>query len=650
MRPNWLGWFVFACLLLGARPAAAASPFAGNWRVIVLDPRYEASPWLLGVGDDGKVRLLGGLAQYGKSTLGEAKAGPHELACTLWLGRTRFTCLVPAPKEASEVLPGAMHAGGNTMPIWLERTEQVELNEKTAVRPLAGGADLEAARKQTGVADRLKALRGVVKKHPGTPAAHLACQQLMVELVQRKADPAMVAPIVARYLEQVRPHGPTLLLATHVSLAQGLQVEPTLAPLAVESAREAVKLSADRPLQVQLSAQLLLASALHRAGQGDAVPPLVPAIDRRARELIATAPTPALTLEVTGQVGTLLLASPAPAVADLGLAYARRAVQELKDEVPLAGHLAAYKLLAQGLEARGKKAEAQTLAPRIERMEVQLDEEYQQKSIPFEVEKAASRKGKPGRLVLVELFTGAQNPLCQASDLAFAAALRSYPERDVALLQYHGHVPLPDALTIPDGEARQKFYGSDREDIPAVRVDGKPTVALGGERQRTRISFDNLREAIDKALDTPAAAKLHLRAVRRGDTIEAQVDWADVHAAGASVKLWVALVEDRVRYQGRNGLRLHDHVVRALFGGPAGVAIDRAAGAHTAALDLEQLRQRTTGYLDAYAIRHNIEWTNRPLDLKGLRVIAWLQDDAGKQVYQAVQTEVPPTKAVRSSR
>ncbi|MFO0925666.1 MAG: hypothetical protein U0736_01340 [Gemmataceae bacterium] len=650
MRPILLGWLVFGSLLLGSAPARGTAPFAGNWRVIVLDPRYEASPWLVGVGDDGKVRLLWGLAQYGKATLIQGEARAKELAFTVLLGRSRFAVAVPAPETPGDLLPGAMHAGGNTVPVWLERTEQVELNEKTAVRPLTGGADLEAARKQPPGPARLKALRSVIKKHPGTPVAHLASQQLMTDLVRAKADPETVAPMVARYLELVRPHGPNLVLATHVSLAQGLLTEPTLAPLAVESAREAVRQSGDKPLQVRLSAHLLLVSALERAGKGGEVRPLVPAIDRLANELIGTAPTPALTLELTGQVATLLLASPASGVADLGLKYARRAVKDLKDDVPLAGHLAAYKLLAQGLEARGKKDEARTLAPRIERMETDLDDEYQKKAIPFDVEKSASRKGKNGRVALVELFTGAQNPLCQASDLAFAAALQSYPDREVAFLQYHSHVPLPDALTIPDGEARQKFYGSDREDVPAVRVDGKATVALGGERQRTRISFDNLREAIDKALDVPAEAKLRLRATRRGDVVEAQVDWSDLKTAGRSAKLRIALVEDRVRYQGRNGLRLHYHVVRALLGGAAGVTVDQGAGTHTATVDLEQLRTTTTAYLDAFALKHNIEWTNRPLDLKGLRVVAWIQDDAGKQVSQAAQAEVAPTKAVRSAR
>ena len=79
---------------------------------------------------------------------------------------------------------------------------------------------------------------------------------------------------------------------------------------------------------------------------------------------------------------------------------------------------------------------------------------------------------------------------------------------DVVELQYHVHVPMADALANPDSESRQKFYSSDLEDIPAVFVDGKLTASVSGPRKRARVSYENLRDAIDKALEADAAAKI----------------------------------------------------------------------------------------------------------------------------------------------
>lgn len=643
MRPPALAWLLVSLFLTPA--ATADSPFAGNWRVQVLDPRVEPSPWLIQVSADGKqVRLLNGVGKYAKATLADGRGDGRKLTFAMVVGRTRFAFVVPLPKEAADRLPGAVHTAGTTLPAWLERTEQVELTEKSAVRPLTGGPALEAARQLPGGPGRVKALRALLRKHPGTATAHLASQALIAELIRQGADEEAVRPVLVRYLELVAGHGPDLLLATQVSLAQNLAASGPLAGLALESARAAVSASASRPPQTRLAAQLLLAAALHRAGKADELPAVVRAIEQLGDELLRPATTPLARLEGKGQLTLLLLGSPAPGVADLGLAQARQAAALVRDDMPIAARLAGLRLLAQALEDRGKKDEARALAPRLERLEADLDDEYRARGVPFEVEQFAGRKGKSERVVLVELFTGAQNPLCQASDLAFTAALRSYGPRDVVFLQYHAHVPLPDALTTPDGEARQKFYGRDREDIPAVLVDGKPTVALGGERQRGRVSSDNLREAIDRALEAPAAAQLRLYLTRRGAQIEAKAEVRGVRP-GTAARLRFALVEQTVRYPGRNGVRLHAQVVRAMPGGAAGIPVEPADETHTVRLDLDELRRSHTAYLDAYALKHGIEWTNRPLELRGLRVIAWVQDTDGKQVLQAVQADVPAPSA-----
>ena len=54
------------------------------------------------------------------------------------------------------------------------------------------------------------------------------------------------------------------------------------------------------------------------------------------------------------------------------------------------------------------------------------------------------------RVVVVELFTGAECPPCVSADVAFDALLETYKPNEVVLLEYHLHIPGPDPLTNAD--------------------------------------------------------------------------------------------------------------------------------------------------------------------------------------------------------
>jgi hypothetical protein len=108
-----------------------------------------------------------------------------------------------------------------------------------------------------------------------------------------------------------------------------------------------------------------------------------------------------------------------------------------------------------------------------------------------------------------------------------------------------------------------------------------------------------------------------------------------------SVKLRLLLVEQNIRYVGGNGIRFHHQVVRSLFGSPGGVAVkDLTDGKHTAKVSLPELRQNLTKYLDDFASKRQFPNSARPLDLKGLKIIALVQDDASGEILQAAQFDV----------
>ena len=58
------------------------------------------------------------------------------------------------------------------------------------------------------------------------------------------------------------------------------------------------------------------------------------------------------------------------------------------------------------------------------------------------------------RVVLLELFTGAECGPCVAADLAFDALSDVYRTTELITLEYHLHIPRPDPLTGRDSVTR----------------------------------------------------------------------------------------------------------------------------------------------------------------------------------------------------
>jgi hypothetical protein len=104
------------------------------------------------------------------------------------------------------------------------------------------------------------------------------------------------------------------------------------------------------------------------------------------------------------------------------------------------------------------------------------------------------------------------------------------------------------------------------------------------------------------------------------------------------------LVEDVVRYAGRNGQRLHHHVVRAFPGGVEGFALKEKASTQSAKVAVGDLIKGLNDYLTEAGKRRPFFDDERPLQLEHLKVVALIQDDESKKILQAVQADVPAAK------
>jgi hypothetical protein len=277
----------------------------------------------------------------------------------------------------------------------------------------------------------------------------------------------------------------------------------------------------------------------------------------------------------------------------------------------------------------------------LAKLEIRDYAEYSKKNPPFQPDEFKGRAAKSDQVVLVELFTGAECPPCVAVDLAFDALGRTYKPSEVIFLQYHLHIPRPDPLCNPDAEARANFYGDKVQGTPSIFFNGRKDAAGGGAANQAKRKYDGYRKDIDGYLEKKATAKVSVVAAVKGEEIAIKANVADLEKPGEKIMLRLALVEDRVRYTGGNGLRYHHSVVRSMPGGAKGIALTKATGEQSATVKLEDVRKSLDKYLDDFA-KENQEppFSVKPTGLKNLRVVAFVQNDETGEILQAAQVEV----------
>jgi hypothetical protein len=311
----------------------------------------------------------------------------------------------------------------------------------------------------------------------------------------------------------------------------------------------------------------------------------------------------------------------------VALEYARRAERQLEPKEGPTAQKKILEVLATALEKTGKETDAKEIAARIKKLDLRV-----------KPKQYAGRKSKSDRVVLVELFTGAQCPPCVAADMAFDALGRTFRPSEVVLLQYHLHIPGPDPLTNPDTEARWRSYKG--RGTPTIFFDGKPGPQGGGSSEDAADKYDEYVSAIEPLLEKASGAELKLSAARKGDKVTITAEVAKPAETGDNVRLRLALVEEHVAYKGSNGLALHHHVVRSLPGGAAGTELKEKLTKKTFTVDMEELRKKLKAYLDKSNEDDAFPNKDRPLEMKKLRVIAFVQNDKSGEVMQAAQADV----------
>jgi hypothetical protein len=327
--------------------------------------------------------------------------------------------------------------------------------------------------------------------------------------------------------------------------------------------------------------------------------------------------------------------------ANLAIAQARRAEKLLTDEDDVAVRLHVLDTLVRVLTMAGKPDEATPLLTEISRLEAADYAEYAKTHPPFKPVPFGRRKGMSDRAVLVEVFTGAECPPCAATDLAVMGLLRTYTLAEAIVLQYHCHIPAPDPLTSPAADARLKYYDDQVAGAPTVFVAGKPALSGGGTAALAEAKYKDVRGSIEAALEKPAGVKLAVTVAKADTGFTAKATVGGLAMPGEKVRLRFALAEERVRFRGGNGTLYHHMVVRAMPGGAGGFPLPKADGEQTVAIDPDAMRAEIAKYLGTVPKTEGpFPRLDRPLALVDVKLVAFVQNDATREVLTAVQVDV----------
>jgi tetratricopeptide (TPR) repeat protein len=523
------------------------------------------------------------------------------------------------------------------------------------------------ALKQTDPAKKVEALQKFLKDFPTSGGVSSANAELLVALI---ADGKKKVLDHANAMIEAVPESSSSLAAMsraaiYNTVADRLMVGELLLDEAEKFANKSISLYDEQKyIESQRKIYETMTAAMAKTNPERKTPPVPSDAELRERFLARKAVSETTLAEIymkkgrTADAEKLLkqihAAVPTKAnvsgyLADLAKKAGREAeMMEYLTALATAGPLAPER--RKDFEAGWRKAHNGTL----DGLDAMLDVAYEKNNPKPTVTPYVAPKTRTDRVVLAEIFTGSGCPPCVGADLAFEGALHRYKGRELAVLMYHLHIPQPDPMTNPSTQARSKFYNVNG--VPSFYIDGETDGRGGGGASAAPTIYkDRVEPVIDKCLTTKADAKLTLQATMTGSAINVKVDVGKPKAAGKNLKLQVALVEERVRYTGENGVRFHSMVVRSLAGKDAlGFSMEAGKRLKVAwTFDVPKIVAEAKAHLDDFEAKRStggptkFEFAEKKHDIdpKKLVVVAFVQDGDTKKVLQAAYFKVRPAGA-----
>ncbi len=255
--------------------------------------------------------------------------------------------------------------------------------------------------------------------------------------------------------------------------------------------------------------------------------------------------------------------------------------------------------------------------------------EAKQRELPFHPDHFKPEKPWQGKVVLAELFTGAECPPCAGADIGFDALLDVYSSEYLAVLEYHLHIPRPDPLANHATVERAKFYNC--RSAPSSFFDGESKFGGGGDRSAGERKFGQYSGGIQALIYAAPELKLQLQATIKGDLVEISYQ-SNTILNNADYN--IALVQKEQNYAGGNGILFHKMVVREfLTAVPDGKKVS---------INLPESEGKAAQHLSAYEKQNSFAFNEKPyqIDRSQLGVVFFVQDRETKKVYNAIVVDV----------
>lgn len=248
------------------------------------------------------------------------------------------------------------------------------------------------------------------------------------------------------------------------------------------------------------------------------------------------------------------------------------------------------------------------------------------------------RTGGGNRVVLAELFTGAQCAPCVAADLSLGAVEGVFDQSQLIVLRYHQHTPGPDPLASPDTLQRFEQYAG--SGTPALFLNGRPVEGVGGNTLLVPAVVRRLKEQIAPQLTntTPLSLKLSARVKDPRGLIELEAEGLGADRFPPEVRLHLAVAEEQISMPAKNGIRVHEMVVRLCPGEVAGLKPEGGRLKFSGGVNLAEQRQRVASYLQFVEKESSETFDRKPLDMTRLKFVGWLQRSDTGEILQVAST------------
>lgn len=615
-----------------APPMPQRSSLQGEWALVFSEQGTDIFAWVLSIAKGDQETWQVNLK---RTTEPMGKTGFDVKSFTVAGDRAEIVLARPelsftfSGKLDKGVVYGSLTVGDRgVVPARLVPTDEVPADSLDKPQPTPGNKEIEEAFQTK---QPLPELDKYIESFPDSPLVLDAHRARVMLSKQEKLSADQVQQLAESYLTAARRWGPQIELKAHLDIGLALARQESLHDLAMKHLDEAEEKFGDTsPAAWKLQTRLQKAKLLISKDQSGEAESLL-------KKLHADHP---YEIEITNTLA--------------GLAEKQKRTDEA---IELYSELTvtplAERTLAQNLsrEAGDDRTFVDRLPSRVlarlwkvrhgdtDRLAEHLDEVYRRVVLSFVGEKAEPRKAGAGnRIALFELFTGAECPPCVAADLAVGGLEATYAQSEVIALRYHEHIPGPDPLASDITQARFAHY--EGQGTPTLILNGSQVPGAGGYMEHSEGLYKQLRELVASVLEEKSDYRLELSAEAAGGDVTITAKTVSAEAIPENVRLVLVLAEDEIAFLAGNGIRSHEMVVRAMPASVEGVEPADGKLEFTKELNLAKLKASLNESLASFEKEAGIRFVKKPLDLKKLHLVAFVQDKQSKAVLQAASIPV----------